>query len=86
MPDNALPNKVSEWGIVVVSVLVLLIYLAALTFAYFSKNDTLLTTLLGVAATNATTAVGFWLGSSYGSAKKTNLLATTPVATPPATT
>lgn len=68
-------RRVSEFGIIIVSIIVLLIYLYALYIASLRPNDTMLITLIGVAATNFTTAVGFWLGSSYGSAKKTDQMA-----------
>jgi hypothetical protein len=59
---------------VIVSVVALLIFLVALLIAYLKANDTLMTTLLGIAGAGYTTVVGFWLGSSYGSSKKTDML------------
>lgn len=67
-------SRVSEWGMVIVSVVALLIFLVALLIAYLKANDTLMTTLLGIAGAGYTTVVGFWLGSSYGSSKKTDML------------
>lgn len=41
----------------------------------WTKNDfTILTAMCGVAATNVTTVVAYWVGSSEGSAKKTDFL------------
>ncbi len=65
---------VSKWGPVIVSVLVLGIFLAAIAIAWWTK-DTSLQVLLGMAGTNAGTAVGYWLGSSSGSKSKDAALA-----------
>lgn len=73
-PTKSASSKVSEWGMVIVSVVALLIFLVALLIAYLKANDTLMTTLLGIAGAGYTTVVGFWLGSSYGSSKKTEML------------
>lgn len=75
-------SKVSEWGMVIVSVIALLIFIVALLIAYLKANETLMTTLLGIAGAGYTTVVGFWLGSSYGSSKKTDMLNAPPPATP----
>jgi hypothetical protein len=55
---------------------------AACALAYYKAEYTLLTAMAGVAATNATTVVGYWVGSSDGSAKKTDLMAANPPPTP----
>ena len=62
-------------GAALISVLVLLSYLAAMVVAYLEKDQTMLNTLLVVAATNATTVVGYWVGSSAGSARKDSQIA-----------
>lgn len=78
----------SGWGPVIVSVLVLSIFLSAIVIAWWTK-DTSLQVLLGMAGTNAGTAVGYWLGSSSGSKSKDSLLAsqatTTTTIAPPNT-
>lgn len=79
-PEKPTSTKVSEWGMVIVSVVALLIFLVALLIAYLKANDTLMTTLLGIAGAGYTTVVGFWLGSSYGSSKKTDMLNVAPTA------
>jgi len=43
---------------------------AALVFAYLIKNDNLMIVLTGVIATNATTVVNFYVGSSASSQAK----------------
>jgi hypothetical protein len=53
---------------------VLLIFEAAIVVAWMTK-DASLGILLGMAGANAGTAVGYWLGSSQGSAKKTDIMA-----------
>ncbi len=75
----------SRTGAIVISVTAqgtfFLALAAACALAYFKAEYTLLTAMAGVAATNATTIVGYWVGSSDGSAKKTDLMAANP---PPA--
>lgn len=69
-----LPAKVSEWGAVAISVVALVAYIFALLIAWWSKSNDTFVALCGVAATNATTVVSFWVGSSKGSADKTAAL------------
>lgn len=57
-------------GSTVISVFSLSLLLVALVFAYVMKNDNLLVLLAGVIATNATTVVSFWVGSSASSQNK----------------
>ena len=79
-----LASRVNEWGVVTVSLSVLLVFMGAVVVAWITKSSSL-DTLLGIAGTNATIAVGFWLGSSNGSQKKDAALAAA-AATPPTTT
>ena len=72
---SAAQSAVEKWGAPSISVYSLTIFLAAIIIAYFKANDTLLTALLGVAATNATSVVQFWVGSSSGSQKKDDTIA-----------
>ena len=65
------------WGAPIVSVYALTVFLVAIVVAYFAHDATLLNALLVVAATNATTVVSYWVGSSAGSQKKDATLATT---------
>ncbi len=67
--------SVSTTGAVIISALVLLIYAGAFAVAFMLKSDTMLNVLVGTAATNATTVVGFWVGSSAGSQKKDDTIA-----------
>ena len=62
-------SRVADWGPVAVSIIVLLVFLAAIVVAWLTKDPSL-GILLGMAGANAGTAVGFWLGSSSGSQKK----------------
>ena len=91
----ALAARVAEWGPVIVSVIVLFVFVAAIVVAWQTKDPSL-GILLGMAGANAGTAVGFWLGSSSGSQKKDQVIAavatapplpgtTTTTVTPPAT-
>lgn len=61
-------------GAVLVSIFVLAIFLAAIGIAWWSKDNSL-QILLGMAGTNAATAVGYWLGSSSGSKAKDSVIA-----------
>lgn len=70
MSAPATPDTMTAtWGPIVVSVVVLSIFLAAIVIAWWTK-DSSLQILLGMAGTNAATAVGYWLGSSSGSKTK----------------
>lgn len=78
-------------GKIVVSIVVLGIFVAAICIAWWTK-DSSLPVLLGMAGTNAATAVGYWLGDSSGSQGKDAMIAaqnasstTTTVTAPPAT-
>lgn len=61
-------------GAVAVSIFSLTVLLAALIITYLADNDTMLTVLIGVVATNATSVVNYWMGSSAGSARKDALI------------
>jgi hypothetical protein len=65
---------VSTWGAIIVSVLALLIFTGALVVAFFHPELNLLQLTVGAAIANATTAVGYWLGSSSGSQKKDEVI------------
>jgi hypothetical protein len=63
-------KTVSSWGAIIVSMVALLTFTGALVVSFFFKDAGLLNLTVGAAIANATTAVGFWLGSSAGSQKK----------------
>src|SRR5271167_262106 len=67
---------VSLWGAIIVSVVALVTFTGALIVAYLmgDKAVGLLNLTVGAAIANATTAVGFWLGSSSGSQKKDDVI------------
>jgi hypothetical protein len=68
----------SLWGAIIVSVVTLLTFSGALVVAFYIKETdvgkSLLQLTVGAAIANATTAVGFWLGSSSGSQKKDDVI------------
>lgn len=68
------PDRASLYGSIIVSCVTLLIFMVALAIAWWTK-DASLPILVGVAATNASTAISFWLGSSSGSQKKDGVIA-----------
>lgn len=70
-------------GAIVVSVANSLAFFAALIVAYFSKDSANLTLLIGAVVANASSVISFWIGSSAGSARKTELLASQPSSPPP---
>lgn len=84
-PAAPMAQRVSEWGPVAVSIVVLAIFLAAIVVAWEAKDPSL-NILLGMAGANAGTAVGFWLGSSSGSQKKDAVLAAQATPAPGTTT
>jgi FlaG/FlaF family flagellin (archaellin) len=67
-----------QWAPVIVSFVVLatfgLVMAAALTRALPVGSETILNMLLGTLAAMATATVSYWVGSSAGSAQKTDLL------------
>jgi hypothetical protein len=64
----------SLWGAIIVSIVTLLTFTGALVVSFFFKDPGLLNLTVGAAIANATTAVGFWLGSSAGSQKKDDVI------------
>jgi hypothetical protein len=77
----------SRLGAVLISVTAQITFFLALVssgaIAYFKGDYTLLMAMAGVAATNATTVVSYWVGSSDGSAKKTDIMAQNPLPAAP---
>ncbi len=67
-------KTVSAWGAIIVSVVALATFTGALVVSFFFKDSGLLNLTVGAAIANATTAVGFWLGSSSGSQKKDDVI------------
>jgi hypothetical protein len=69
-------KTVSLWGAIIVSIVTLLTFTGALivSFLFYGKDSGLLNLTVGAAIANATTAVGFWLGSSSGSQKKDDVI------------
>lgn len=89
MSGSTSPTPItSRQGAVVTSIVAQATFLGALlaagVIAWAKADYTLLIAMAGVAATNATTVVNYWVGSSDSSAKKTDLMA--PVTPTPATT
>jgi hypothetical protein len=69
------PKAITAWGAIAVSVVALVTFTGSLVVAFFSKDAGMLNLTVGAAIANATTAVGYWLGSSSGSAKKDETIA-----------
>jgi hypothetical protein len=69
-------------GAIIVSGMWSIVFMLALVVVWSAKDQPNLGVLIGVVATNGTTVVGFWLGSSMGSKRKTDLLAAAPPVQP----
>lgn len=71
---------ISNWGRVLISIIVVVGFIA-ITVLYMTKKlegapvPEILSILLGALATNFTSVVGYWIGSSSSSAKKDEALA-----------
>jgi hypothetical protein len=76
-PPSTSASRASEWGAIIVSVIALVIFLAAIIVAWVTKDPSL-GILLGMAGSNAATTTAYWLGSSSGSSRKTDFLASKP--------
>lgn len=71
------------WAKPGVSVYAMTIFLIAFGIAYLSKDATSLSMMMGAAIAMSQQVVNYWMGSSSGSAKKTDIISTTtPGATP----
>ena len=74
MAAAAAPGSPLAWGAAVVSVLVLLTFGLVVSLALFQevppRSEALLNVLLGTLGAMATSVVGYWVGSSVGSARK----------------
>jgi hypothetical protein len=73
------------YGAIAISGLNMIAFLGAFGVAFFLKDSNNLTLLIGAVIANASTAISFWLGSSAGSQRKTELDSqkTTPGASTP---
>jgi hypothetical protein len=82
-PSQPQPNR---RGVVIVSAIALFIFflaiVAAALLAYIKGDWGLVGQMAMIAATNATTVVGYWVGSSVGSDKKTDIMAANPPTKP----
>lgn len=72
-PASPPPAAQASRGAIVTSIFAQVVFLLALAaaaiIAWYKQDYTLLTAMAGVAATNATTVVGYWVGSSSGNAQ-----------------
>jgi hypothetical protein len=75
-PAPTTASAASEWGAIIISMTVMVTFTGSLVVSFFFKDSGLLNLTVGAAIANATTAVGFWLGSSRGSQTKDAALAT----------
>lgn len=79
---NAPPGTEPNWAKPATSILILVIFCVLVAVSYFTGDKTSFTLLCGVGASMAQQVVGYYLGSSSGSAHKTALLAAAPPVPP----
>lgn len=75
-------TQLRTYGVIGTSALVCGLFLASLIIAYVSKDPTLLQLMIGVVSAQFANIVGYWVGSSAGSAQKDEQAAKSP--SPPA--
>ncbi len=63
------------WGAIVVSILTTLAFWTALVLAFIKNDTSSLNLLIGAVIANSSTTVAYWIGSSSGSRRKTDILA-----------
>ena len=75
MSDTTTPAPTTTqepgWAKPIIAFYTLTLFIGALGVAWMAKSDTALTLLLGMIGANATTVIGYYFGSSAGSAQKT---------------
>lgn len=74
MSDTPQPTAESIWGAPAMAIFSLALLLCSLVFAYFSKNENMMLLIVGIIGSNATTAVGYYLGSSRSSQLKDQII------------
>lgn len=89
--ETAAPASPVEptWAKPSVSVYAMTLFLVALAIAYYAKDQTSLSMMMGATIAMAQQVVNYWMGSSSGSARKTEMQAPPPgtvttVVAPPA--
>ena len=79
-----LTDRVAGVSRLTISIVSEVVFIAALAIAWWTK-DSSLPLLLGIAGTNATAVVNYWIGSSAGSSAKDATIAARPIAPTPLT-
>lgn len=76
-PVSSAPSQPAEpvWAKPGVSVYAMTIFLVAFGVAYMSKDSSSLTMMMGATIAMAQQVVNYWMGSSSGSSKKTDVIA-----------
>ena len=68
-------NVLMAYGAIATSILSSLAFGAALIISHLSGDQTNQSLMIGAVISNFTTTVSFWLGSSFGSQKKDEVIA-----------
>lgn len=84
MTPPAPPPPPSEpiWAKPSIGIYSLTLFAAGLLVAWVAKNETAFNLMIGAVISNATTVFGYYFGSSSGSTKKTDLMASNPAPAP----
>jgi hypothetical protein len=77
------PRDILTQGAIITSILTMGAFLVGVGLAYWHHDQTSMSLYTGAIVANATTTVGFWLGSSAGSQKKDARLAAQQSPQPP---
>ncbi len=72
------PANVRLYGQIATSALSLVIFAGCLIVSFYAKDSQMELLVVGAAIANATTVVNYWLGSSSGSEKKTDIISPPP--------
>lgn len=64
------------WGQIAISILAQLIFAGTVVVSFFLNDSNILLLVVGAVIANATTTIQFWVGSSSGSQKKDDAIAT----------
>jgi len=83
MSETSLPDRLTEYGKLVTSVMFGGAFIAALIYAYVAKDETSKELLVGAVISNANTVVQFFLGSAAGSQAKDKTIAAIATNVPP---
>jgi len=74
-PFPAAKPDLMLWGAVIISALVTLAFAVALILAFIKGDASNLNLLIGAVIANTSSVISYWIGSSSGSRRKTDIIA-----------